>query len=136
MIKLVSHTARHSSTSCPMTLPLKVFVHLVPFSIRETYTLPELLSKGVSYISFTGFLFLSRLSRWKINYSSQRLFRSSRLNSTRCYWFVLRQNWLGHCTPGLSLAVSRGSLWGRSGMSGRQNTCWNKLKTRTVRSLF
>lgn len=42
---------RHSSTSCPMTLPLKVFVHLVPFSIRETYTLPELLSKGVSYIS-------------------------------------------------------------------------------------
>lgn len=34
-----------------MTLPLKVFVHLVPFSIRETYTLPELLSKRVSYIS-------------------------------------------------------------------------------------
>lgn len=51
LIKLVSHTARHSSTSCPMTLPLKVFVHLVLFSIRETYTLPELLSKGVSYIS-------------------------------------------------------------------------------------
>lgn len=86
LIKLVFYTTRLLGTSCPVILPLKVFVNLGRFPLAKLTRRLSCCRKESFTIGTSNreFLFTSRQSSWKIIRSLRRIFKSSCLNAARC----------------------------------------------------